>query len=190
MTTISLQSHVLHVTTVPLYTYDVEISFDSVPKFNVTFSIKPVTFTSQIMYYFRTHVLSFHLFLTHSFLTHSQNKHACKQTLCCQCFLKPTSFCNSSDFQVQRVQAPLSLLPVLNTCQHLSKHIVTPTTTVCAMEEKSLFSCCFVSSHLVKTDLSVNELTTKSQLLSSKRVIASAMLSIPVQAYQRKKHNE
>lgn len=32
-----------------------------------------------------------------------------------------------------------------------------------------------------------NELTTKSQLLSSKRVIASAMLSIPVQAYEREK---
>lgn len=35
-----------------------------------------------------------------------------------------------------------------------------------------------------------NELTTKSQLLSSKRVIASAMLSIPVQAYEREKHME
>lgn len=32
-----------------------------------------------------------------------------------------------------------------------------------------------------------NQLTTKSQLLSSKRVIASAMLSIPVQAYEREK---
>lgn len=32
-----------------------------------------------------------------------------------------------------------------------------------------------------------NELTTKSQLLSSNRVIASAMLSIPVQAWKRKK---
>lgn len=31
-----------------------------------------------------------------------------------------------------------------------------------------------------------NELTTKSQLLSSNRVIASAMLSIPVQAWKRK----
>lgn len=35
-----------------------------------------------------------------------------------------------------------------------------------------------------------NELTTKSQLLSSKRVIASAMLSIPVQAYERETHME
>lgn len=32
-----------------------------------------------------------------------------------------------------------------------------------------------------------NELTTKSQLLSSNRVIASAMLSIPVQACKREK---
>lgn len=32
-----------------------------------------------------------------------------------------------------------------------------------------------------------NELTTKSQLLSSNRVIASAMLSIPVQACEGKK---
>lgn len=35
-----------------------------------------------------------------------------------------------------------------------------------------------------------NELTTKSQLLSSNRVIASAMLSIPVQACERKKQKE
>lgn len=31
-----------------------------------------------------------------------------------------------------------------------------------------------------------NELTTKSQLLSSNRVIASAMLSIPVQACEKR----
>lgn len=65
--------------------------------------------------------LFFQLFLTLSFLSHN-HKHACKQMFCCQCFQKPTSFCKSSNFQVQRVQAPLSLLPVLNTCQHLSKH--------------------------------------------------------------------
>lgn len=35
-----------------------------------------------------------------------------------------------------------------------------------------------------------NELTTKSQLLSSNRVIASAMLSIPVQACKRKKRKK
>lgn len=41
-----------------------------------------------------------------------------------------------------------------------------------------------------RAEPAVNKLTTKSQLLSSKRVIASAMLSIPVQAYQKEKHSE
>lgn len=35
-----------------------------------------------------------------------------------------------------------------------------------------------------------NKLTTKSQLLSSNRVIASAMLSIPVQACKKKKQRK
>lgn len=96
--------------------------------------------------------------------------HARKQTFCCECFQTPASFCKSSDFQVQRVPAPLSL-PVLNTGQHLSKHALTPTTVLqCGGNETLLLA---VVPH---RELGIAWVSKLSSLLTVTKVIVNALI--------------
>lgn len=83
-------------------------------------------------------------------------------------FTKAPSKCKSSDLQVQWVQAPLSvlpllgllLLPALNACQHQSKYRLTPTMMCCTVKDSSFFRLIMSLNKLGRTPCVYQHCTT------------------------------